>query len=142
MTRMIPETIHSSVQSHAEKRMFEVIRDAPNTDKWVCFHSLGLAHHETKRRAEIDFALITHHGIFALEVKGGRLKRRKGVWSSVDKHDALHKLNESPFDQASTAMFALQKRIRAHFKNTPQPRIGAACGSKQLRFVLVARPLG
>ena len=70
MTRMIPETIHSSVQSTAEKRIFEVIRDAPNTDKWVCFHSLGLAHHETKRRAE------------------------------------------------------------------------AACGSKQLRFVLVARPLG
>ena len=29
MTRMIPETIHSSVQSTAEKRIFEVIRDAP-----------------------------------------------------------------------------------------------------------------
>ena len=70
MTRMLPPTIHSSVQSHAERRMYEVIRDAPNTDHWVCLHSLGLAHHETKRRAE------------------------------------------------------------------------AACGSKQLRFVLVARPLG
>ncbi|MBW1905280.1 MAG: NERD domain-containing protein, partial [Deltaproteobacteria bacterium] len=121
MTRMIPETIHSSVQSTAEKRIFEVIRDAPNTDNWVCLHSLGLAHHETKRRAEIDFALITHHGIFILEVKGGRLKRRAGTWYSVNKRDELHKLNESPFDQASSAMFALQKRIRAHFKkNTPQ----------------------
>jgi len=57
MTRMIPETIHSSVQSTAEKRLFEVIRDAPNTDRWVCLHSLGLAHHDTKRRAEIDFVL-------------------------------------------------------------------------------------
>lgn len=60
MTRMIPETIHSSVQSTAEKRIFEVIRDAPNTDRWVCLHSLGLAQHDTKRRVEIDFVLLTH----------------------------------------------------------------------------------
>ena len=52
MTRMIPPTIHSSVQSHAERRIYEVIRDAPDTEHWVCLHSLGLAHHETKRRAE------------------------------------------------------------------------------------------
>ncbi|MBW2719192.1 MAG: NERD domain-containing protein, partial [Deltaproteobacteria bacterium] len=82
--------------------------------------------HQTPRRnrlrppAEIDFVLLTHHGIFVLEVKGGRLKRRKGVWYSVDKNDALHQLPESPFDQASSAMFALQKRIRHHFKNQPQ----------------------
>jgi hypothetical protein len=43
MTRMIPPTIHSSVQSHAERRMYEIIRDAPNTEHWVCLHSLGLA---------------------------------------------------------------------------------------------------
>ena len=112
MTRMVPETIHSSVQSSAEKPMFEVIRDAPQTERWVCFHSLGLAHHDTKRRAEIDLVLLTHHGIFVLEVKGGRIKRRNGVWYSVDRSDQIHKLHESPFDQASTAMFALQKRIR------------------------------
>jgi hypothetical protein len=36
MTRMIPPTIHSSVKSHAERRMYEVIRNAPNTEHWVC----------------------------------------------------------------------------------------------------------
>jgi hypothetical protein len=50
MTRMIPPTIHSSVRSYAERRMHEVIRDAPNTDRWVCLHSLGLA--TTPKNAE------------------------------------------------------------------------------------------
>ena len=54
MTRMLPPTIHSSVKSRAEKRIYEVIRDAPGTEHWVCLHSLGVAHHERKRRAEID----------------------------------------------------------------------------------------
>lgn len=119
MTRMIPETIHSSVESAAERRMFEVIRDAPNTERWVCRHSLRLAHHETKRRAEIDFVLITHHGIFVLEVKGGRIKRQRGVWYAVDKDNVAHKLAESPFDQASNNMFALQRQIKKQFRGQP-----------------------
>lgn len=36
-----------STQSTAERRIFETIRDAPNTNHWVCLHSLGLAHHDT-----------------------------------------------------------------------------------------------
>jgi hypothetical protein len=116
---MIPATIHDSVPSAAERRLFETIRDAPNTDHWVCLHSLALAHHDTKRRAEIDFVLLTRHGIFVLECKGGRLRRQRGVWYSIDKEDVRHKLSESPFDQASSAMFALQRRIRAQFKNEP-----------------------
>ena len=106
MTRMIPPTIHSSVQSHAERRMYEVIRDAPGTEHWVCLHSLGLAHHETKRRGEIDFVLLSQHGVFVLEVKGGRIQRRDGVWYSQNRNGE-HPLHESPFDQASSAMFEL-----------------------------------
>ena len=47
MTRMIPPTIHSFVQSHAERRIYEIIRDAPNTNHRVCLHSLGPAHQDT-----------------------------------------------------------------------------------------------
>jgi hypothetical protein len=112
---MLPPTIHSSVQSHAERRMYEIIRDAPNTDHWVCLHSLGLAHHETKRRAEIDFVLLTQHGVFVLEAKGGRIQRRDGVWYSENR-SGEHPLHESPFDQASSAMFELARTVRERFR--------------------------
>ena len=118
MTRMLPPTIHSSVQSRAERRIYEVIRDAPNTDHWICLHSLGLAHHERKRRAEIDFVLLTQHGVFVLEVKGGKISRRNGIWYTEGRNGE-HPLHESPFDQASSAMFELARNVREHFQGKP-----------------------
>lgn len=114
---MIPSIIHPSIQSGAERKLFVVIRDAPGTDDWVCLHSLGLARHSTKRRGEIDFLLLTRKGIFVLEVKGGRVSRQGGVWQFTDRYGEVHKKNESPFDQASSAMFALEKEVRQHFCN-------------------------
>ena len=59
MARMIPSTIHSSVRSGAERRLFKAIRDSPGTESWVVLHSLALAKHESKRRGEIDFLFLT-----------------------------------------------------------------------------------
>jgi hypothetical protein len=112
---MIPSTIHPSVRSGGERRLFEVLRDAPNTDDWVCLHSLGLARHHTKRRGEIDFLVFTRKGVFVLEVKGGRVARRDGGWVFTDKYGVPHIKQEGPFEQASSAMFALEADIRKRF---------------------------
>lgn len=112
---MIPSTIHPSVRSAAERKLFAVIRDAPGTTDWVCLHSLGIARHGTKRRAEIDFVLLTCQGVFVLEVKGGRISREGGVWRFTDRYGVAHRKHESPFDQASSAMFALEESIRQRF---------------------------
>lgn len=113
---MIPATIHPHVRSRAERRLFELIRDAPGTDDWVCLHSLGLARHARKRRGEIDFLLLTRKGIFVLEVKGGRVAREEGVWLFTDRYGDVHKKSESPFDQAASAMFALEQELREEFR--------------------------
>ena len=97
--------------------MFRVIRDAPQSDRWICLHSLGLARHETKRRAEIDFFLLTHLGLFVLEVKGGRVRREDGVWVHTDRYGGISRKRESPFDQASSAMFAIERDIRSRFSD-------------------------
>jgi hypothetical protein len=56
---MIPPLIHPAVRSAAERKLFGVIRVDTGTDDWVCLHSLALARHDTKRRGEIDFLLLT-----------------------------------------------------------------------------------
>jgi len=120
MAHMIPSTIHPSVRSGAERKLFGVIRDAPGTEEWVCLHSLGLARHTSKRRGEIDFLLLTRKGIFVLEVKGGRVSRQGGVWKFTDRFGNVHEKTESPFDQASSAMFSLEQDVGREFYDTPR----------------------
>lgn len=122
MARMIPPTVHPSVQSNAERRLFDVFRDTPGTEEWVCLHSLALAQHETKRRAEIDFLLLTRQGIFVLEVKGGRISRKNGIWVFTDRWGNSNSKSESPFDQASTAMFSLERQVRTEFEDNKRRR--------------------
>lgn len=115
MSRMIPPTLHPSIRSKAEQRVFDLLSSGSGTDEWVCLHSLGLARHPSKRRAEIDFLLITRKGVFALEVKGGRVSRRDGAWVFTDRNGNQSVKSEGPFQQASSAMFALEADIQKHF---------------------------
>jgi ATP:corrinoid adenosyltransferase len=117
---MIPPTIHSAVRSGAERRLFHEIQKSPGTEGWFCLHSLGLARHGSKRRAEIDFLLITPDGIFILEVKGGRIRREGAVWVFTDRWGSEHRKSESPFDQAATCMFAIDRHLREHFVDRPR----------------------
>lgn len=117
MARMIPPTIHPDVKSSAERRVFDWIRDEPETDDWTCLHSLGLSEHDSKRRGEIDFLLLTRVGIFVLEIKGGRVARENGMWKFTDRFGNTTIKNEGPFDQASGAMFGLEKKVQEHFKS-------------------------
>lgn len=118
MARMIPPTVHSSVRSGAERRLFSILERAPGTHDWICIHSLGLARHGRKRRAEIDFLLITPLGVFVIEVKGGRIRREQGEWVHTDRFGDEHRKRESPFEQASSAMFALEEVVRRHIDGT------------------------
>lgn len=115
MTRMIPPLIHPGVKSAAERKLFDVIRNAPGTEDWVCLHSLALARHEVKRRGEVDFLLLTRKGVFFLEVKGGRISRQGGVWIFTNRWGEEDRKYESPYQQASGAMFSLERDLRDHF---------------------------
>ena len=120
MSRMIPNTIHPDIKSSAEKKIFRLFRDAENTDDLVVLHSMGLARHQEKRRGEIDFLILCNKGIFILEVKGGRIVREAGIWKTIDRYGNINNLHESPYEQASSAMFALERYIRTEFSHDPR----------------------
>ncbi|MGE4319550.1 MAG: NERD domain-containing protein [Deferribacterales bacterium] len=106
MIKMIPQRMDPHCSSKAEKKLFQKFAE---DDSLLCtiIHSLALAKHETKRKAEIDFLIISKFGIFVIEVKGGGVKREDGKWFTVDAEGDEYPLKESPYEQASTAMFAV-----------------------------------
>lgn len=117
MTKMIPPYISPEVRSGAERKTYEAIK-AMNMGTFTCIHSLGLSKHLWKRQGEIDFVLITENSIYCLEVKGGRIERRDGVWYFTDRYGQENKKTEGPFGQASSAMHSLKKNLETKFGHT------------------------
>lgn len=115
MARMIPAKYDADT-STAEQRVFELLRKDPGTEEWTVLHSLGLARREKKPYGEIDFVvLIPDVGVLCLEIKGGRVSCRDGVWRTRDRQGKEHQLTRSPFQQAREGMFALRTALGKHF---------------------------
>ena len=108
MTRMVPDRPSEHCRSDAERRTFARIRDGLDGN-WTCLHSLGLVSHHRKPWAEIDFVLVGPAGIICLEVKGGEISRRAGVWWQRSADGTEHPLKESPFEQVGSASSALRR---------------------------------
>lgn len=111
--RMIPDTPHKT-NSNAEKKVFDFLRDAfeaPPRD-FTCFHSMNLVRHARKRFGEADFLISCPAGLYVLEVKGGRVECKNGRWQSTGRTGDAHPFNESPFQQARTAMHAVAAKLK------------------------------
>jgi hypothetical protein len=130
MARMIPPHYSDQVKSSAEKQIFELLANDPNTSDWVCLHSLGLAKHTKQLYGEIDFVvMVPGEGIFCLEVKGGRVVREEGLWVSVDRYDETHTSPISPFRQAWDGMHSLLNAVQDEFgKGSRLSRLAFGCG--------------
>jgi DNA polymerase III delta prime subunit len=102
---MLPPSRPSAI-SRGEAQLFDLIRDCPESDDLVCLHSLGIARHQRKDYAEADFVLIGPEGIFCLEVKGGDVERKDGVWR-VGRGGKSYTSVEGPFKQAQSARWGL-----------------------------------
>ena len=107
MARMIPSTIAPDTNSSAERKLFSLLRDMPDTDDWVVLHSVGVARHPTQAQGEADFVvIIPGAGILVLEVKGGRIAYESGIWYSTNRYNE-EKIIKNPISEANNAMHAL-----------------------------------
>ncbi len=124
MAKMIPAIMSPSIKSPAERKIFEWFKNDPMTKDWVVFHSLGIENHQTVVFGEIDFLVAaSNQGVFALEVKGGRIRREDGVWVYTDKYGIEHEKVRGPFEQASEGMYSVKEELkkrssRSTVKNT------------------------
>ena len=116
MARMIPAVISPEVKSNAERKIFEWFKNDPNTEGWVVLHSLGIANHRTVLYGELDFFVIAPKlGVFALEVKGGRVSCTDGMWSFTNKYGQTTTKNRGPFAQANEGMFSLMDAVKLKY---------------------------
>ena len=112
MAKMLPAQFDVSTASAAERKLFDLLKNDPDTKDWVVMHSLGLSRRWKKPYGEIDFVvLIPAEGVFCLEVKGGRIACQNGEWATINRFGQTEKLNRSPFLQAREGMFALRDSV-------------------------------
>lgn len=113
---MIPATPHET-GSLAEKRLFDHLRAIPTDEQGeslAACHSLSLTRHPYKRFGEIDFLICGRPGIYVLEVKGGRVACREGVWRYANRYGLASESVEGPFRQAESALHGLMTNIKAN----------------------------
>lgn len=127
MAKMIPAQLSPQVKSAAERKIYEWFKTDPVTKDWVVFHSLGIENHQTVVFGEIDFLVCASDlGVFSLEVKGGRISRKDGIWIYTDKYGVEHEKVRGPFEQAAEGMYSVKEELSK--RNTSNSVQNTLCG--------------
>ncbi|MDD5791435.1 MAG: NERD domain-containing protein/DEAD/DEAH box helicase [Erysipelotrichaceae bacterium] len=114
MAVMIPSEMSPDIKSNAEKHIFEWFKTAPGTDDWIVLHSLGITTHQRVIHGETDFLVLAPgKGMFAIEVKGGRVERHLGKWRFINKYGEFNEKVRSPFDQAWEGIYSIKSLLVA-----------------------------
>ena len=99
-------------KNRGERLVFTALSKLFEDETYYAIHSVSLARHEHKRQGEADFIIITNFGIFCIEVKGSTVIRRSdGFWEYSGKETL-----ESPFRQAETALYPIEKLLSKNDK--------------------------
>lgn len=109
--KLIPPYINHSLNSNAERKIFNLLSNATLNRDYYCLHSVNLPQHQYKVSGELDFVLISTRGVYVIEVKGGRVSRQDGIWHYIDRWGTVHKNSEGPFKQAESGMFTLREKL-------------------------------
>lgn len=112
MAIMIPSAISPDVKSNAERHIYKWFENAKGTEDWIVLHSLGIVNHNKYIHGEVDFfVMVPMLGLFALEVKGGRVKRTNGIWTFTNKYGHSDMRVKGPFDQAWDGIYSIRRSL-------------------------------
>jgi hypothetical protein len=107
MPSSIPQRVRRgpSATTYSEKKVFEHLR-AADIDGATGLHSLWFLDAPGRTFGEVDFVVVTRHGLLAIEVKGGYVRM-----TSEGKYDinGLYQTDSSPLDQAARNSMDLRR---------------------------------
>lgn len=135
MAVMIPDRLDESVESAAERYVFEHLRQDLGPE-WIGLHSLGVAQLPSLPWAEIDFVLIGPPGVFCLEVKGGRVAFKDGHWYFINRRGEWNSKRRGPFEQVGPASTVLYKHLHDRMPTLPL-LVGYGVVTPDIRFDIV-----
>jgi hypothetical protein len=111
MAKMIPPHWQDG-SPNSEQKVFQLLKTDPATKDWIVLHSLNLKQTGRLPYGEIDFVvLIPGAGVLCIEVKGGFVACKDGIWTSTDGAGSQHLLKRSPFKQAQDGMHEMRRAL-------------------------------
>ena len=96
--RRIPNIL-IDCKSDAERKLFELFDQVDLGSDWIVYHSLNCSEHDYKRWSEMEFLIVGPDGVFVLEVKGGGVSVRDGIWTYTDRFGVDHTNSEGRLDR-------------------------------------------
>ena len=133
MARMLPPEMGDQVKSRAEVKIFELCKQDLGPE-YTVLHSLGIAGREGKPWSEIDFVVVGPPGVFCIEVKGGRIARRDGMWHFTDGSDNTNTRREGPFDQAAGGAAQIHKFLINSDSTLSNVAVGSGVAMPDCKF--------
>ncbi len=114
---LIPDNIEE-FKSNGEKILFLKFKNDISCDKMYVLHSVFTNYHLKNVSGELDFLVLSPgQGIFAIEVKHGRISRKEGTWFFEDRKGNVTKKTESPFAQVTGTMHSVRQFVLERVKH-------------------------
>ena len=111
MAIFIPKEPFEDTKSRGEKAFFYELKRALADEDIYVFHSVKLPAHQNKVFGEADFILVCKKGVIILEVKGGNVECKDGIWNYYDKYGNMYDKHTDPFKQADGNVLAVRNYI-------------------------------
>lgn len=139
---LIPDSI-SEFNSTGEKLLYFRFKNDESASHMFVLHSVFTNYHLKSVSGELDFLVLApEKGIFALEVKHGRVSRKKGVWEFTNKNGQTNSKTISPFAQVTGTMHSIRNYILEKVKTNSKKhnRLSKILWGTGVAFTSMDRP--
>lgn len=108
---LIPDNLQE-FDSRGERFLYHRFKSDPNSKDYFVLHSVYTNHHLTNVSGELDFLVLAPGlGVFAIEVKHGKVEREKGTWIFTNSKGISTRKTKGPFRQVEDTKHSIRNYI-------------------------------